>query len=96
MAMLKPRTKTPDLELDTLESGKWRLSDQSPENFTMIVAYRGLHCPICRPYLSELDRNLEEFQKRGVEVIAVSTDTLERAAQTKDEWKLRNLRIAYG
>ncbi len=96
MAMLKPRTKTPDLELDTLEGGKWRLSDQSPENFTMIVAYRGLHCPICRPYLSELDRNLEEFQKRGVEVIAVSTDTLERAAQTKDEWKLRNLRIAYG
>ena len=96
MAMLKPRTKTPDLELDTQEGGKWRLLDQSPENFTMIVAYRGLHCPICRPYLSELDRNLEEFQRRGVEVIAVSTDTLERVAQTKDEWKLRNLRIAYG
>ncbi|TDJ71456.1 MAG: AhpC/TSA family protein, partial [Proteobacteria bacterium] len=36
MAMLKPRMNTPDLELDTLEGGKWRLSDQSPENFTMI------------------------------------------------------------
>jgi peroxiredoxin len=96
MSALKPRTKSPELEVETLDAGRWRLSEQSPENFTMIVAYRGLHCPICRPYLSELDRNAEEFGKRGVEVIAVSTDTLERAAQTKDEWKLRNLRIGYG
>ncbi len=96
MSALKPRTKSPELEIETLDEGQWRLSDQKPENFTMIVAYRGLHCPICRTYLSELDRNAEEFGKRGVEVIAVSTDTLERAAQTKDEWKLRNLRIGYG
>ena len=96
MSAVKPRTKSPELEIETLDEGQWRLSDQKPENFTMIVAYRGLHCPICRTYLSELDRNAEEFGKRGVEVIAVSTDTLERAAQTKDEWKLRNLRIGYG
>jgi peroxiredoxin len=96
MSALKPRTKSPELEVETLDAGRWRLSEQRPENFTMIVAYRGLHCPICRTYLSELDRNAEEFGKRGVEVIAVSTDTLERAAQTKDEWKLRNLRIGYG
>lgn len=96
MAMLKPRTKTPELEIDTLEGGKWALSEQKPENFTMIVAYRGLHCPICRPYISGLDRMVEEFAKRGVEVIAISTDTQERAQQTKDEWKLKNLRIGYG
>ncbi len=96
MSTLKPRTKSPELEIETLDEGQWRLSDQKPENFTMIVAYRGLHCPICRGYLAELDRTLEEFGKRGVEVIAVSTDILERAAQTKDEWKLRNLRIGYG
>ncbi len=96
MSAVKPRTKSPELEIETLDEGQWRLSDQKPENFTMIVAYRGLHCPICRTYLSELDRNAEEFGKRGVEVIAVSTDTPERAAQTKDEWKLRNLRIGYG
>ncbi len=96
MAMLKPRTKTPDLDIDTLEGGTWRLSDQKPENFTMIVAYRGLHCPICRPYLAELDRNIDEFKKRGVEVITISGDTKERAQSAKDEWKLKNLRIGYG
>ena len=96
MAMLKPRTKTPDLDIDTLEGGTWRLSDQKPENFTMIVAYRGLHCPICRPYLAELDRNIDEFKKRGVEVITISGDTKERAQAAKNEWKLKNLRIGYG
>ena len=96
MATLKPRMKTPELEVDTLDDGKWRLSAQKPENFTMIVAYRGLHCPICRPYISGLDRMVEEFAKRGVEVIAISTDTQERAKQTKDQWKLKNLRIGFG
>jgi peroxiredoxin len=94
--MLKPRTKTPDLEIDTLKGGTWRLSDQEPENFTMMVAYRGLHCPICRPYLAELDRNIDEFRKRGVEVIAISGDSRERAQAAKDEWKLENTRIGYG
>jgi len=96
MAMLKPRTKTPELEIDTLAGGKWRLSDQKPENFTMIVAYRGLHCPICRPYLAELDRNIDEFKKRGVEVIAISSDSKQRAQTAKDEWRLENTPIGYG
>lgn len=96
MAVLKPRTKTPELEVDTLDDDKWRLSEQKPQSFTMIVAYRGLHCPICRPYISGLDRMVEDFAKRGVEVIAISTDTQERAKQTKDEWKLKNLPIGYG
>lgn len=96
MSTLKPRTQTPELEVETLDAGLWRLSEQSPKTFTMIVAYRGLHCPICRTYLSELDRMADDFAKRGVGVIAVSTDTRERAQATKDEWKLKSLRIGYG
>lgn len=96
MPALKPREQTPELEVETIDNGTWRLSEQRPEKFTMIVAYRGLHCRICRPYLSELDRNAEEFRKRGVEVIAISSDTKERAQAAKDEWKLKTLRIGYG
>jgi peroxiredoxin len=62
----------------------------------MMVVYRGLHCPICKPYLRELDRKLEEFESRGVEVIAVSSDTKERAARSKEEWELGRLPIGYG
>lgn len=96
MNIVKPRTKTPDLEIDMLDGERWRLSEREPEHFTMIVAYRGFHCPVCRPYVSELDRKVAEFAKRGVEVIALSTDTRERAQAAKDEWKLANLRIGYG
>lgn len=93
--MLIPRTRAPELQLETIE-GRWSLHDQSPENFTMVVFYRGLHCPVCKSYLRSLEARLEDFRSRGVEVIAVSGDTEERAEQAKREWGLENLRIGYG
>ncbi|GAB4348549.1 MAG: peroxiredoxin-like family protein [Gammaproteobacteria bacterium] len=96
MSRLIPRQPTPELAVDLVGGGQWILSEQNPDNFTMIVAYRGLHCPICRPYLSELNRSLEEFEKRGVTSVAVSTDVLERARQTKEDWGLDKLPVGYG
>ena len=96
MSTIKPRTETPGLEFKTLDGNTWRLADQKPENFTMIVAYRGLHCPICKNYLRELDRLKEDFDKRGVEVVVVSSDEHERAAQAKQDWELENLTVGYG
>ena len=46
MNVLKPRQPVPALDVDTL-NGSWSLAAQNPENFTMAVFYRGLHCPIC-------------------------------------------------
>lgn len=82
--------------MTTIDGGTWRLSDQSPETFTMIVAYRGLHCPICKTYLRELDRNYKEFKKRGIETIVVSTDDKDRAETTKKDWGIEHLPIGYG
>lgn len=62
----------------------------------MIVAYRGLHCPICRNYLRDLDRKKEEFDKRGVQVVVVSSDDRGRAEQAKRDWELGNLTVGYG
>ena len=80
---VKPRQPAPPLEVAQLDGGVWRLSDAKPANFEMIVVYRGLHCPICKTYLGELDSKLPEFAKRGVDVIAVSTDSRERAERAK-------------
>lgn len=91
-----PRKPTPDLEVNVVGGDTWRLSDQKPEQFTMIVAYRGLHCPICKTYLRDLDRNYEEFKKRGVETIVVSTDEKDRAEETKKDWGLENVPVGYG
>ncbi len=93
---LMPRQPVPPLEVSTLDHGTWRLADQHPDNFTLVVFYRGLHCGICSGYLGDLDRKLGAFKERGVEVVAISSDTQERARQSQEKWELPNLTIGYG
>lgn len=91
-----PQAKVPELKVKTLEGNVWDVSKQKPKNFTMVVFYRGYHCPICLKYLQELDNNVSKFEEVGVNVIAISADTFERAEKTKREMKIKNLTIGYG
>lgn len=93
--MLLPREQTPSLDLSTLDHGEFSLGAENPEKFSLIVFYRGLHCPLCIKYLTELGRLLPDFQKRGVNVIAISSDEQDRARQTTDRIKTTDLRIGY-
>ena len=90
---VKPRQPAPVLDVKLTDGSMWRLKDAKPQKFEMIVFYRGLHCPICRTYLGDLESRLAEFTNRGVDVIAVSSDSRERAEKAKAEWELANLRI---
>ena len=93
---IKPRQPAPVLAVDTVGGGHWSLAAQKPEHFTMIVFYRGLHCPICRKYTSELNGMVEEFGKRGVSILVTSTDPKVRAEEAKTKWGLPNLTVGYG
>src|SRR5713226_8956260 len=93
---IKPRTKVPALDLPTVGGGRFDLAAEHPQSFTMLVFYRGLHCPICKTYLRDLDRRLDDFTKRGVEMVAIRTDMKERAEQSRSEWGIGRLAIAYG
>jgi peroxiredoxin len=90
---VKPREPAPPLQVQLLDGSTWRLRDAKPATFEMIVVYRGLHCPICKTYLGELEAKLPEFSERGVDVIAVSTDSRDRAQRAKTEWGLDKLRL---
>ena len=96
MTKLTPRKSVPDLEVATLDGRTWRLSDSRPDHFTMIVFYRGLHCPLCAAYLRDLDGKVEAFRKLGIEPVAISSDTEDRARQAKTEWGLETLTVGYG
>jgi peroxiredoxin len=93
---LMPRQKVPDLEVATVGGGRWRLSEQTPERFTMLVFYRGWHCPQCKGYLKDLDNKAAEFASKGVDILVVSSDGQERAEVTKPEWRLDHLTVGYG
>jgi peroxiredoxin len=62
----------------------------------MVVFYRGLHCPICKAQLNDLQNKLAEFEKRGVSVIALSSDNQSRAEEAADKWGLDKLTLGYG
>ena len=90
-----PRQAVPPLEVSTLDGAPFAIGAARPRTFTLIVIYRGLHCPYCKAYLTELDQLVAEFAQRGVEAIAISADSEERARQAQQEWALARLRIGY-
>lgn len=94
--MLMPRQPVPALSVPTLAHGDFDLAADAAPNFTLVVFYRGLHCPICLKYLLELGRLQPEFDKRGVKVIALSSDGRDRAQAMADKLNAPGLRMGYG
>ena len=93
--MLKPGSTAPDLDLPLTIDARFVLSDQSPENFTMLVFYRGKHCPICKKQLEEIGGRLDDFTSRGINVFAISMDSEDRAMVVDSEWETGNLPLAH-
>lgn len=94
--MLLPRQKTPDLSLETVAHGRFTLSQETAPRGTLLVFYRGLHCPICATYLKDLATHLPALAERGVAAVAISSDTAERGQAMADKVGAADLRLAYG
>ena len=90
-----PREKTPALSVPTLDHDTFDLDAESSERGTLVVFYRGLHCPICAKYLMELGRQASAFEERGYGIVAISSDTEERARQMADKVKADGLRFGH-
>ena len=93
--MLMPRQKTPDLSLPTLEHGTFDLTADGSDRGTVICFFRGLHCPLCATYLTELEKRVDDFAERGVKTIAISSDGEDRTRQMADKINASKLRFGY-
>ncbi|HDZ04934.1 hypothetical protein LCGC14_0299300 [marine sediment metagenome] len=93
--MIKPTSQVPELKLPLINDTQWSLYDQDSTSFTMLVFYRGLHCPVCRKYLESLTKKLKDFSGRGVHLIAISSDSEERAKKAGEEWNIPELPVGY-
>ena len=58
-----PGELTPSLSLNTIVDNQWSLEDNLNKTKTMIVFYRGLHCPICSDFLKTIDNQLSDYKK---------------------------------
>ena len=94
--MLIPRQTVPALRVSTLDHGDFDLGADAPARFSLVVFYRGLHCPVCAKYLLELGRLQPEFEQRGVKVIALSSDGAERAREMATKVGSPALRVGHG
>jgi peroxiredoxin len=78
------------------DGGRFDLESRSPRRFTMLVFYRGYHCPVCRAYAETLQRLLSRYRERGVEPVLISMDRQSKAEASLQEWDISDVPVAYG
>ncbi|OAN99529.1 alkyl hydroperoxide reductase [Sphingomonadales bacterium EhC05] len=96
MSKLIPTQNVPDFAVPMTDGGKFQLSQRLGENFTLLLFYRGLHCPICKMQLRDLQHNIGKFAKRGIDVVAISMDDQQRASKSAEDWGIDELMLGYG
>lgn len=93
--MLHPNRPAPALSVPLVQGGDWTLAEQTPEAFTIVVFYRGKHCPLCRAYLQSIEAHMDAIAEAGAGVVAVSMDSEERARASAEEWGISRLPLGY-
>jgi len=94
--LINPESQVPELDLPLVGGGTFDLHERSaPEKFTIVAAYRGLHCPKCKAQLQAIEPMVAELKVKGFDVVAVSMDDEERASKAAEEWGLKELPVAY-
>lgn len=86
----------PDITVAKLGGGEITLGQpQAGHDWQLVIVYRGKHCPICTRYLGTLNELLSDFNAQGVDVIAVSADPEEKAAEQISKVK-PDFAVGYG
>ncbi|MEM6488889.1 MAG: peroxiredoxin-like family protein [Pseudomonadota bacterium] len=94
--MLLTRHPAPALDLPLVGGGRFTLGAEAPAAFTILVFYRGKHCPICKGYLASVQAALDEAEAMGCRIVVASMDTAERAEASVAEWEIGRLSVGYG
>ena len=85
--MIRTNEQAPKLNLPLLNGNNDQSSfdtSKLDDNgiMTIIVFYRGKHCPICIGYLADIERKYDSILQAGLRIVAVSMDDAERTSET--------------
>ncbi|MEM8655768.1 MAG: redoxin domain-containing protein [Pseudomonadota bacterium] len=96
MTALAAGSDFPKLEVAQLGGGTLTLgAPRGDHDWQLVVVYRGLHCPLCKKYLAQLQEMEGAFNAEGVDVVAVSGDPEGKAQAMADEKDL-SITLGYG
>ncbi|KMK67524.1 peroxiredoxin-like family protein [Puniceibacterium sp. IMCC21224] len=68
----------PQISWDTVGGGAVSIGG-TRDRWTLLVVYRGKHCPRCKRYLNTLEQMKDAWNEAGLDIIAVSADPLDKA-----------------
>ena len=75
----------PQIVFTTVENEKVELEDLYQNQPLVIIFYRGFWCPVCNKHLSEFATRAKEIEAKGAKLIAISSESYENIAQTRDK-----------
>ncbi len=92
-----PRTQVPNIQLETVDGVPFDLHHEVAlsKNLTVVLFYRGFHCPVCKKQLQDFNENYSKFFDKGMKVFAISADCFEPAKKAKVEWGIGAMPIIY-
>ena len=94
--LLDPRTRLPSVDVALVSGGNFTVAEASPDNFQILVFYRGVHCPKCKKQLQALEPMVSDIRAEGHDIVAISMDSEDRARRAVTEWGLSELPVGYG
>lgn len=96
MSKLKILKKSPELKLNNQNEDIFDLHKTQIDDLALLVFYRGIHCPVCRDYLQELEKLSQDFKDCGVKnIIAISGDSKEKAKEISSKWNVNKINILH-
>ena len=94
--LLEPRTRLPAIDVPLTSGGRFTVAEASPDNFLILVMYRGVHCPKCKKQLQAIEPMVADIRADGHNIVAISMDSEERAHRAVTEWGIKELPVGYG
>ncbi|MEP1422498.1 MAG: redoxin domain-containing protein [Erythrobacter sp.] len=93
---LVPGSTFPEITVPQLGGGEMTLGSAGGDHdWQLVIVYRGKHCPVCTGYLQQFEKRRAEFDELGIELVAVSSDSEDRASDQIVQVK-STYRVGYG
>ncbi|MEH6405360.1 MAG: peroxiredoxin-like family protein [Sneathiella sp.] len=77
---LNAGSQIPKMTLPLVAGGEITIGEAREDGrWTLVIVYRGRHCPLCVKYLATLQELSEKFNELGTDIVALSGDGIEKA-----------------